>query len=397
MSTTAGSDSNKSSLRIGFFTDFYLPVVSGIAVSLQLLAKHFREAGHQVTIFAPKFPGHQDTEPMVRRIPSLLYMNKPTYYVAVPGTPRTTFNLTRSEFDVLHVHSPLSVGMMAYFTARAKGVPLIYTYHTALVDYTPYYLKIGGKSRVVRWGAKLFSTATANLCDYIVTPSDKFKRALLEQNVKRPIHTIPNGINLTDFKSTTKPGIFRTKLGLKSDAPILLSVGRADPEKRLDFLIDAFVLLSDRIPDAHLVFAGDGSALNKLKEHAASTKVNHRIHFLGMVKRNELPDLLHDGTIFLSACTNEVHPIAVLEAIAAGLPIIVVQDEAFEGMVENDLNGYMTPLDVNIYADTIIKLLQDKKKLETFGKHSALLSEKYSIESQVNMLEQLYREAISEK
>jgi 1,2-diacylglycerol 3-alpha-glucosyltransferase len=265
------------------------------------------------------------------------------------------------------------------------------------VDYTPYYLKIGGKSRVVRWGAKFFSTATANLCDYIVTPSDKFKRALLEQNVKRPIRTIPNGINLSSFKKTTSPGIFRNKLGLKSDAPILLSVGRADPEKRLDFLIDAFVLLADRIPEAHLVFAGDGSALNKLKEHAASTKVNHRIHFLGMVKRDELPDLLHDGTIFLSACTNEVHPIAALEAIAAGLPIIVVQDEAFEGMLENDLNGYMTQLDVKMYSETIFKLLQDNKKLESFGKHSALLSEKYSIQSQVSMLEKLYREAISEK
>lgn len=71
-----------------------------------------------------------------------------------------------------------------------------------------------------------------------------------------------------------------------------------------------------------------------------------------------------------------------------------MQDEAFEGMIENDLNGYLTPLDVNIYANTIINLLKDNKKLEEFGKHSAKLSEKYSIEEQVIALEKLYLEAI---
>ena len=85
----------------------------------------------------------------------------------------------------------------------------------------------------------------------------------------------------------------------------------------------------------------------------------------------------------------------VRKAIASGLPLVAVQDEAFEGMLENDLNGYSTPLDVNAYAETIIKLLQDNKRIESFGKHSAILSEKYSIEGQVKALEKLYTEAIA--
>src|SRR5690242_11471077 len=127
MSTTTGFDlaspKKDARLRIGFFTDFYLPVISGIAVSLQLLAQNLRAAGHQVTIFAPRFPGYHDNEPMVRRIPSLLATNKPMYYFAVPGTPRTTLSLSRLEIDILHMHSLFSIGMMAYFTARAKRVP----------------------------------------------------------------------------------------------------------------------------------------------------------------------------------------------------------------------------------------------------------------------------------
>jgi 1,2-diacylglycerol 3-alpha-glucosyltransferase len=175
---------------------------------------------------------------------------------------------------------------------------------------------------------------------------------------------------------------------------MLLSVGRVDPEKRLDFLIDAFVRIADRIPEAHLVFAGDGGSRKKLEEQAAATKVKERIHFLGMVKRVELPDLLHDATVFLSASTTEVHPISVIEAIAAGLPLVAVKDEAFEGMIVENENGHLTPLDVGAFSDTLARLLADPEKLARYGKRSMELSEKFSIEGQVRSLEHLYMEAI---
>jgi 1,2-diacylglycerol 3-alpha-glucosyltransferase len=255
-------------------------------------------------------------------------------------------------------------------------------------------LKIIGGTGVIRHAARWFSTTSTNLGDQIVVPSPKFHRLLLEQKVTKPIHTIPNGIDLSQFKAAKKPGSFRSRLGIKPDAPILLSVGRVDPEKRLDFLIDAFAGLADRIPQAHLVFAGDGSARKKLEAHAANTKVNERIHFLGMVNRVELPDLLHDATIFLSASTTEVHPISVIEAIASGLPLAAVQDEAFEGMIVENENGHLTPLNVDVYSDTLVSMLSDPEKLKLYGRRSLELSEKFSIEGQVRTLENLYFEAI---
>jgi 1,2-diacylglycerol 3-alpha-glucosyltransferase len=301
--------------------------------------------------------------------------------------------LSRKHFDVLHAHSPLTVGLLAYLTASTKNLPLIYTYHTSIMDYT-HYLKVIGGTGVIRHAARWFSATSTNLGDQVVVPSPKFHRLLLEQKVKKPIKVIPNGIDLSRFKAAKNPGSFRSRLGLGPDAPILLSVGRVDPEKRLDFLIDAFVLIADRIPDARLVFAGDGSARKKLEEHAAATKVRDRIHFLGMVKRAELPDLLHDATVFLSASTTEVHPISVIEAIASGLPLVAVQDEAFEGMIVEGENGHLTPLNVAAYADTLACLATDPGRLARYGKRSLELSEKYSIESQVRTLEQLYMEAI---
>jgi 1,2-diacylglycerol 3-alpha-glucosyltransferase len=393
--TSIDSDLKKkiASLRIGLFTDTYAPQVNGVSISLQLISEGLQRRGHQVTIFAPRIPGYTDDQPGVVRLPSLKYLNDPPIYVAVLGTPRSTWSLTRKHFDVLHAHSPLTVGLLAYFTASTKNLPLIYTYHTSITDYT-HYLKIIGGTGVIRHAARWFSTTSTNLGDQIVVPSPKFYRLLLEQKVNKPIHIIPNGIDLTNFKTAKNPGSFRNRLGLSADTPVLLSVGRVDPEKRLDFLIDAFALMADRIPEAHLVFAGDGSARKKLEEHAAATKVKNRIHFLGMVNRVELPDLLHDATLFLSASTTEVHPISVIEAIASGLPLVAVQDEAFEGMILENENGHLTPLNVNAFSDTLVKVLSDPETLVRYGKRSSELSEKYSVDGQVRSLENLYIEAI---
>lgn len=381
------------SLRIGLFSDVYLPQINGVSISLQLISEGLKNRGHQVTIFAPKFPGFKDDQPNVMRLPSLKYMNNPPIYVAVLGSPRSTWTLTRKHFDVLHAHSPLSVGLLAYLTASTKRLPLIYTYHTSITDYTHYVKFIGGTS-LIKHTAAWFSSASTNLGDQIVVPSPKFERLLLKQKVRRPIHVIPNGIDLTRFQTTSQVGSLRNRLQIPPEAPILLTVGRMDPEKRLEFIVDAFVKISKQIPNAQLVFAGDGSARKDLEEKVNALDVKNKIHFLGMVNRNELPNIYHDANLFLSASTTEVHPISVIEAIASGLPLVAVQDEAFEGMLENDVNGYLTPLDVNVYAETIINLLQDNKKIESFGKHSAMLSEKYSIEGQVKALEKIYTEAI---
>jgi len=393
MPEQATEEQAAASLRIGLFTDTYAPQVNGVSISLQLISQGLQRRGHQVTIFAPKFPGYTDHETGVVRVPSLRYLNDPPIYVAVLGTPRTTWSLTRKHFDVLHAHSPLSVGLLAYLTASTKNLPLIYTYHTSITDYT-HYIKFIGGSAVVRHGARWFSTTTTNLGDQVVVPSPKFGRLLLEQKVRKPIHTIPNGIDLSTFQRAKSPGSFRARLGLKAAAPILLSVGRIDPEKRLDFLIDAFVLVAEEFPEARLVFAGDGSARKDLEAKAASTGITDRIHFLGMVARADLPDIFHDATVFLSASTTEVHPISVIEAIASGAPVVAVQDEAFEGMIIEGENGRMTPLDIHAFSKAVVALLSNPAQLEQYGRRSSELSENYSIEGQVRALENLYLEAI---
>jgi len=131
-----------------------------------------------------------------------------------------------------------------------------------------------------------------------------------------------------------------------------------------------------------------------MKHHAASTPVSKRIHFLGMVPHDDLPDVLHDATVFLSASTTETQGIAMLEGVAAGLPVVAVADDAFEGFFEDGGNGYIVPLDVDVFAQKLSDLLSDPSAMQRFRQRSLELSDQFSIENQVCALEKLYIEAI---
>ena len=386
----------EAALRIGFFADTYAPQINGISVSLQWLTQALRAAGHQVTIFAPRFPDYDDTDPDVHRIPALTYRLSPPYYISVPGTPRTSLALRRCEFDVLHIHSPLSTGMIAYLTAKAKHTPLIYTYHTAITDYVRY-LKRLGSTRPVYGAARWFSTTTANLTDQIVTPSEKTKVLLLRQRVRRPIHVIPNGIDLASFQRVDGSHSFRRRLGIDPAVPLLLSVGRLAPEKNLSLLVEAFVQIAAHFPGSQLVFAGDGSSRADLERQAAACGLAERIHFVGMLAHADLPGLLQEADLFLSAATTETQCVAMAEAIAAGLPLVAVWDQAFAGMLINGLNGMVAPADAQSFGSVVCSLLADPEKLRSFSKNSLGLSRSFSVEAQAAALVELYRKAIVEK
>jgi glycosyltransferase involved in cell wall biosynthesis len=206
---------------------------------------------------------------------------------------------------------------------------------------------------------------------------------------------VPNGIDLERFQQPAVTGRFRSRLGLESEASVLLSVGRLDPEKSLDFLIGAFARIAAQAPRSHLVLAGDGSARPALERAAAATGCGERIHFLGMLERAEIPQLLAEADLFLSASTSEVHPLAVIEAAAAGLPIVAVRDEALEGIVADRINGRLTPREIEPFNRAITDLLGDRAARQAFGRASAEISRKFSLEAQARALTDLYRQLLA--
>jgi len=383
------------SLRIGIFSDTFAPQVNGVAVSLQLIVQGLREAGHDVTVFAPRFSGFEEKEAKIYDFPPLKNLHKASMYVAVSGSSRAARSKDRNQFDVLHAHSPLSLGLLAYLTASVDNLPLIYTHHTPIEDYGRY-VRVTGEAHLMRHIKRWLSAASTNIGDQVIVPSDRLKGLLLAQKVMRNIQVIPNGVELERFRRSKikASGLYHDRLGLHPDSPLLLYVGRLEPEKNLTFLLDSFEIVSKIYGNVHLVFAGDGSARKDLEARAASMSNGKRIHFFGTVNRVDLPDLLHEASMFLSASVNEAHPTSLIEAIAAGLPVIAVKDESLEGMVVDGGNGRAVPPDLDLFSEAICDLLANPEFMELFARRSEELSEKFSIESQVGSLLKLYNAAV---
>lgn len=377
-------------MKIAIFTDSYLPLVNGITTSLSLLNEQFTRMGHQVTVFAPHIKNVSNEPANVVRLKSIKIRENPPYYLT-PPLSRSILDLVRqADFDIIHAHTPLTMGLLAYQAARLLKKPLIYTYHTIVPEYL-HYLGWLSKVGVVRKGAVQFDLSFCNGCDMVVAPSAKVKDLLLTRGVSTDIQVVPNGVKLDTFAGDQR-GYLRLPHNLKQADKILLAVGRLGKEKNPSFLINTFVQLRKRMAGVKLVFAGSGYLLSDLRELADRLGVISDIIFLGNVPFDDMPELYADADIFVSAAQTEAHPLALLEAIASGLPVVAVNDKAFSQAVVDGENGFLTPLNEELFADKLLNILSKPALQQNMAQTSRKNANLFSIEMQASKLLTIYHD-----
>jgi 1,2-diacylglycerol 3-alpha-glucosyltransferase len=361
-------------MKIAFFTDTYYPQLNGVTISVDNFAKELRKKGHTVYIFAPKIKkrrryGDQHTTNLTTL--KILSTESPIF-IPMPTSYHEYSKLFRLDFDLVHAHGNGVFSLLGYQVARMKRVPYVLTFHTLLTKYTHYFLR--GKvikPRMVETGLKIF----ANLCDGIITPSEKMKQELTRYGVRKPIQVVPNFIEKEDFTKVEKNYLHK-KLKLPSNAPILLSVGRLGKEKNFEFVLEVFKDLVEQDDKAHLVIVGHGTDSRKLKHTAETLGLAHRVHFTGKINKKYMPSVYKDATIFVFASVSEVHPLVTLEACAASLPLVVAKDAAFTNVVVDKKNGFMLPLQKKQFVEKLQLLLKDQKLRDSMGKASLQIIDK---------------------
>jgi 1,2-diacylglycerol 3-alpha-glucosyltransferase len=129
-------------MKIGFFTDTYLPVVHGVEISIETFRKSLEKMGHKVFIYAPHAPGYKDKNPNVFRFQSIRVIEKPEMRLAFPFLPKDHFGeIIDFKLDIAHAHTPFSMGLLAKYIADHQKIPLVYTHHTHYPEYAKFYLK----------------------------------------------------------------------------------------------------------------------------------------------------------------------------------------------------------------------------------------------------------------
>jgi glycosyltransferase involved in cell wall biosynthesis len=350
-------------LRVLIVTDQYEPMVGGVTTVTRDLARGLAGRGHAVAVVAPSAtlrgrracgaPGEAAVD-FRGSVPWPWYEGQ---RLGVLPRARAVELISAFEPDVVHLHSPLTLGAAVRTAARRRRVPVVYTNHYLPLNVWPAAAtartRPGSTTSRARDAAfYAYVTGFANRCDLVTAPTATALRLLREHGLRAPSQALSNGVNLDRFAPGPADEALRSKYALPPGRPLVLSVGRLSPEKRGDVLIAAIA----RLPRADntgadntgaddtgpvLVLAGTGPDEDRLRSLARHYGVADRIRFPGFVDDEDLPGLYRLAEVFAIASQAELQSLVTMAAMASGLPVVAVDAGALAELVHPGENGFL--------------------------------------------------------
>lgn len=340
-------------------TDVYFPRINGVSTSIRTFRDEFIKLGHDVTLIAPEYTADDERHNNLHRIPSrALPLDPEDRLFNCRHVRRLTDQLKERDFDIIHIETPFFAHYEGVRLAEALGLPVIETYHTHFEEYFYHYLPLLPKA-ALKFAARQFNRRQCNSVDAIVVPSQAMMEVLEEYGVHKPRRIIPTGID--DHFFTPGDGRrFRRLNAIPEGRPVLMHVGRAAHEKNIDFLLHMLNHLRKQVPDVLLVIAGEGPALNHLKNLANTLKLDNNIRFVGYLDRKTtLLDCYAAGDVFVFASRTETQGLVLLEAMAQGTPVVSTARLGTVDILSPGKASIIAEEDIEDFSFKIQKLLED--------------------------------------
>lgn len=370
-------------MRIVLLTEAYLPITNGVVHVVKLTHDELVRRGHNVSVIAPAPVGVRVRARGVHYVPGVPLPGGSGYQLALPQLS-TTHQLLKNA-TIIHTHHPFTLGRWGLKHAKRLGKPFLFTNHTQYVQYSHHVPIVGSLLRTpIEDTVRQF----ANQCTVVIAPAPTTADALRNAKVEAPIQTVPNGIEVAHF-ANGDPLTLRKELSLDVREPVLVYTGRLAPEKSVEQLIKLTKQLQKTLP-VHLVLAGDGSSRRALTRLSHELGITDRVHFLGVVPYRRLPDIYAAGTLFVTASTSEVHPLTVLEAQAAGLPVVAVRANGTRDIITDQKNGILTPPTLTGLSAGTRQLLTRPALRHKLSRAAQANAQRYSTKASVDTLLDTY-------
>ncbi len=386
-------------MRIGIFTDTYVPFINGVTTSVLMLKKALEKKGHTVyivTVNNEDMHYRYEEDGKIIRIPGVLVG---IYDYRLTGIyPIKVINkIKKWNLDVIHSQTEFGVGTFARIIAKQFNIPLVHTYHTMYEDYIHYITKGYFKKS----SRKLVEYFTLFYCDKTITelvvPTKKTYELFKEKyKVDRNIYIVPTGIEVERFyKENNKVDVSkkRKEIGLKDDDFVILFVGRIGTEKNLDLLLTSMKSLMEVSKKIKLLVVGDGPDADMYKEYVKKNNIGSNVIFTGKVPWDQVVSYYIISDIFATASTTETQGLTVIEAMAASLPVVCINDESFNTTVIDGLNG-MIFNNRREYKKAVTTLFKDRKLLQRLSDQARIESEMHSSKYFAEKLLDVYKIAI---
>lgn len=378
-------------MRILIGTDTYPPTVNGAGRFTQRLVRGLAARGHTVHLACPSATGRpgigwDPSGAVVHRVRSFRYAGYRDFPVAMPGVCRSAACqiLNTARPDVLHVQSGFLLGGALVAEARARGIRIVATNHLMpanVLDHLPVPAPLRPAASKLLWGGvrRVYRRADA------VTSPTPTAAELMYANTGIEGLAVSNGIDLDRYRRAGEP-VGRT--------PVILFVGRLDPEKHLEDAVRAMAALPADVP-GRLEVVGDGSARSEWEALAGSLHLGaDRVRFLGRLSDRELMAAYRRAAILCMPGTAELQSLVTLEAIATGMPVVAADAMALPHLVHDDDNGYLfRPRDSRQLAGRLATLLQHPRLRRQMAAAGLRIVEPHGFQATLATFEDLYRHA----
>lgn len=410
-------------MTVGFFIDEYLPKLHGDITSTIALRAALEAMGHVVYIIAPAEPKFKDNDAHVIRVPSFdpkVLRYKTRLALLYPGLAK---KLAKYKFDIVHSQTQFGMGVLAHETAKTLGVPHVSTMHSVFAETASYnqqdallglalisviyplYFRSMPKYNWARpegaedwmrikeqawWASSIF----LNSCDAVVAPSAHIATSLKEHGLTQECQVLPNGLDSKNFQKAAKAAPPKD-IPVKGKDIWFVCVGRVAAEKRPQVLLEAM----RHVPDPHtkLLIVGAGPQDERLAGMAVDYGLQERVYLLGRREPGVVPSILaHSDVFVLPSYRFDNQPMVVLEAMAAGLPIIYCDDRLTEGLTKKNAMLTDTP-GPESFAKAMAMLADDAKKRASMAKAAAQLLPQFDVAVYAEKIEALYAGVIERK
>ncbi|MBP3899809.1 glycosyltransferase [Candidatus Saccharibacteria bacterium] len=413
-------------MKIAIASDIYYPMTNGVAVFSHNLALGLVKRGHEVMVIAPSFDGkyHVDNEGGVKTIhltsakfpfypdqinevperkeflglpmPRLAYKNGIWWSVK----PYVEIKKVLDEFqpDVIHLQTAETIALAIMRYVRKNDTPLVTTGHAYPDNVTGQFKFLKPVKKPVDAAVRAYMASFLKHSEYATMPTEMAIGDLIPKNRKRfkvSVEALSNGVDLSQFKPGKPSAQIVKELQLDLNKPRVIYVGRVDPEKSIEKVVEAFSLALKKVPDAELLIVGDGIAKPELEKLVREKGIEDKVKFPGRIMPPKLQEVYRTGTLFATASKTETQGIVLIEAAATGLPLVAVDAGAVRELCQNKKNGLLCkPDNVRQMARAMVKILNDKKLQEQYGAGSLEIAKKHDINHTLSRFEEIYQIAI---
>jgi phosphatidylinositol alpha-mannosyltransferase len=363
-------------LRIGVCAPYDLGRDGGVNSHIRAQARALRNLGHDVCVFGASSAPLGDGELAVSACVSLVIGGTETGIGVDPRAWRRVAQLFRTaRFDVLHIHEPL-MPLVPWFALGQAAAPVVATFHTHREQGHRWY----GRYR------RVLAPLMRRVCTRLAV-SDAARRTVA-RDFPGDYEVVPNGIDVDRFRqSAARPP------DMPGPLHFVLFVGRLEPRKGVDRLIQAMTIVQQHAPDARLVIVGDGPDRAALE--ATSRDLGVQVTFTGRVPDDVLPAYYRAADVVCSpALGGESFGIVLLEAMAAGRPIVATRIEGYVELVGGSGSARLVDVDDSVaLAHEITSLLAAPELRRAMGARGAAFVGDYDWTTIARRLESIYLEA----